>query len=162
MKNLVMDPELLLFGVTKLNILCFGRPGSGKSAFINSSASTLIDKYFEVAPTSAAQVSFTQHITGIPINNNQNIIFIDVFGFSDDNFTKHLLDLLVKGQLKDGYKQGDALDQKSLVNAPLISDEIHAVLFIMDASNIDKKMVTSDYVKYIKEFQSRGINYNSL
>ena len=85
------------------------------------------------------------------------MIFIDVFGFSDDNFTKQLLDLLVKGQLKDGYKQGDALDQNSLVHVPLISDEIHAVLFIMDASNVDKKMVTSDYVKYIKEFQSRGI-----
>jgi len=154
---MIIDPELQLFGVNKLNILLFGRPGSGKSAFINSIASTLINNYVELASTSAAQESFTQHISQIPINENQNLMVIDVFGFSDDNFNKQLLDLLVKGQLKDGYKQGDPLDPKSLINSPLISDEIHAVLFVMDATNIDKKMVTSDYVKYIKEFQSRGL-----
>ena len=161
LNNLTIENDLHLFGVLSYNFLLWGRPGSGKSTFVNTNYSTLREGYMMIAACSTAQASFTQNITRFPINKNQTFIGEDVYGFSGDNF-KGILDLVWSGQLIDGYKQGEPLKAQNLISSPNINDMIHVVVLILDSTDIDKKMIVSEYVEYVKLFQAQGFFFYSM
>jgi hypothetical protein len=156
LNNLAIEADLQLLGVETYNFVTFGRPGSGKSAFITTNFSVLYEEYIMIAAISNSQVSFTQNISRFPLNKNQTFIGKDVFGFSEDNF-KDVLDQLLAGQLVDRYKQGEPRKGPNVVNNPSINDMIHVVVMVMDSTNLDKKMIMSEYIEYIKLFQAQGI-----
>lgn len=141
-----------------INFLCFGRPGSGKSAFVNTVLAVLSERFMMVAESSDSQESVTQTINRYEINMNKTLVCRDVFGFSNDNF-KEILQQLLNGELKDGFKQGDILEGQKRVTNPTINDKVHAVVFMMDATNIDKKQIIVNYKEYITNFKNRGNIY---
>lgn len=162
MKNSLDNFEIPLdlkefFGCEKLNMLEMGRPGSGKSAGINSMASTLHESFIQKASTSSSQESHTQHKLSYPLNSVRTIFGIHIFGFSGDNFLS-LLQIILEGRLRNNYKKGDILSSENQNFSPTINDQIHAVVFVMDTTNLDKKMVVEEYEKMIRLVQNYGFS----
>ena len=156
LNNLFIESQLEIFDVKIINVMMFGKPSSGKSASITTLYSTLREKFIQIAPTSNSQKSYTKAISHIFMNANKKISFWDVFGFTDKNYDQ-ILNLAIAGQLKEGFKEGENIEIDKLITQPNINDQVHAVVIIVDATDLFSELNKSLYKEYIKRFQDKGI-----
>lgn len=152
LNKFALEKNLKIFGIKRINILLFGSTGSGKSSSINTFLSTLRTEFIFKALTSSSQISFTQKFSHYCLNQAKSIYLWDIFGFSGDNF-KTIIDLLILGQLKDGFKQGDSIAGNKINNLPTINDQVHAIVFVIDSTNLELKDTLAEYVDHIKKIQ---------
>ena len=131
-----------------------GLPGAGKSSTISSFHSVLSDYFIEIAQASSSKKSFTTEINKYAINSSHSLVFWDIFGKSGDNY-KDKLGPIIKGQINEGFKEGDSILSHHNLNST-INDRVHAVVIVVDATNIESKLALEDFEKLTNEIQTLG------
>lgn len=134
--------------------MILGKPGFGKSSIINTMISMQREHYQNSAAVATQDTSFTRVILGYQININKTLIFKDSFGFENNNY-KAIMDLLLDGQLVDGYEIDKPI-QKNQIHNNNINDKIHVVALVMDSTNLDKKSVMNEYAEFAQELIKKG------
>ena len=89
------------------------------------------------------------------MNLQKTIYFWDVYGCTEKNYD-NILDLAVSGQLKDRFKEGDQISIEKQILKPTINDKVHAVVMVMDATNLFSDLNKALYKDNIKKFQDKG------
>ncbi|TSL47546.1 Interferon-induced protein 44 [Bagarius yarrelli] len=128
--------------------LLLGPVGSGKSSFINSVRSTMYNRFVHLPNIGTAVEGFTQKMTTYNIRVKERgclgvLSLCDVMALGDDDSSGLSHDdalAVIKGHVPDGYKfqKGVTISDtvKGYIADPTLTDQIHCVLFVLDASKM--------------------------
>ncbi|KAI4885332.1 hypothetical protein NFI96_027588 [Prochilodus magdalenae] len=139
----------ILDTLPQVRALLLGPVGSGKSSLINSIRSTMYRRIIHLPNVGTATGSFTKKLKSYDIRAEKGasptaLCLCDVMAIRDKDFTGlSLSDTLavIKGHVPDGYQfqsESSISDKVSGYRAaPTLEDQIHCVLFVLDASKVD-------------------------
>ncbi|XP_062857192.1 interferon-induced protein 44-like [Trichomycterus rosablanca] len=140
--------KMLLESLPQIKVLLLGPVGSGKSSLINSIRSTMYKRIVHLPNIGTAVDGFTQKLTTYHIREVKGrsptvLSLCDVMAVGDeDSPGLSLSDALavIKGYVPEGYKFQRDFSISDTVSgykaAPTLNDQIHCVLFVLDASKL--------------------------
>ncbi|XP_074524449.1 interferon-induced protein 44-like isoform X2 [Halichoeres trimaculatus] len=134
--------------VTQARVLLLGPVGSGKSSFISSVQSVFHGRVTNRAMVGTSSTSFTKKLQSFSIlgergNNPSGLVLCDAMGLGDGEtmgLTLHDILSVIKGHAPEGHKfspdQPVRSETAGFVKRPSLSNKIHCVVFVVDASKI--------------------------
>ncbi|KAL6485586.1 hypothetical protein MHYP_G00049780 [Metynnis hypsauchen] len=140
--------KLVLETLPRVRALLLGPVGSGKSSFVNSIRSTIYKRIVHLPNVGTATGSFTKKLKSYDIRAEKGgspsaLSLCDVMAIGDEDFSglsfSDTLDV-IKGHVPEGYKFQSDFPINDKINgyraAPTLKDQIHCVLFVLDASKV--------------------------
>ncbi|XP_034567195.1 interferon-induced protein 44 [Notolabrus celidotus] len=134
--------------VTQARVLLLGPVGSGKSSFISSVQSVFNKRVTNRAMVGSSSTSFTKKLQSFNIRGENGedptgLVLCDAMGLGDGEtmgLTLHDILSVIKGHAPEGHKFTPAQPVRSetvgYVKKPSLQDQIHCVVFVVDASKI--------------------------
>eukprot|EP00475_Leptophrys_vorax_P021741 TRINITY_DN2952_c0_g1_i3.p1 TRINITY_DN2952_c0_g1~~TRINITY_DN2952_c0_g1_i3.p1 ORF type:complete len:304 (+),score=69.14 TRINITY_DN2952_c0_g1_i3:126-914(+) len=118
-----------------VHIVTFGPFGAGKSAFINTGVTALSQGKKIVKP--AISFASSEHVTKcVKYYPSGNVVFVDVPGYSEDNYRHNQFEKILEGVLTHGMgiPQTPVSYKKKAGDAPAVP--IDAVILVVDGVDI--------------------------
>ncbi|XP_036416299.1 interferon-induced protein 44-like isoform X3 [Colossoma macropomum] len=140
--------KLMLETLPRVRALLLGPVGSGKSSLVNSIRSTMYRRIVHLPNVGMATGNFTKKLKSYDIRAEKGgspsaLSLCDVLAIGDEDFTGlSLSDTLavIKGHVPEGYQFQSDFPINDKVSgyraAPTLKDQIHCVLFVLDASKV--------------------------
>lgn len=140
-------------GIEQVNILLFGKPGTGKSSLINTIYSALHMCYDEkLAISSNSNEHVTQSFSpyelerrGIP----KGIIIWDTWGFTFDNYKNGELDDILLGKAPVNLKKDQVSNYKQKNQQ---KNEIHSVILTISAKECESEKVDLSKIAHFYQY----------
>ena len=130
----IFDPNK--FSVSQFNILLFGPKGAGKSAFINS-VHAMTQSYSDgeamksFVPVHGGKDHCTVHYNKIGGLIDLPFAFWDTWGVSEERYNGNELEMIMKGQLPEGWEMDAEIKLTTTVEeATAWDNQPHAVIFL--------------------------------
>ncbi|XP_033754654.1 interferon-induced protein 44-like [Pecten maximus] len=144
-------------------ILLVGQVGAGKSSYFNTINSIFRGHITGQANAGSAEQSLTTSYRMYQVRDGYagtflNFRLCDTRGLEEDQgLDDHDVDYLLDGHVPNRYKFNPAVpispDTKGFVKNPTLSDRIHCVAFVVDASTVD--IMSEKVLRRIKVMQAR-------
>ncbi|WAR31670.1 IF44L-like protein [Mya arenaria] len=140
-------------------VLLIGPVGAGKSSFVNTVCSAFKGRIVQRASCGEEQHSFTKSYQAYNVKTKKNASLhfrlCDTRGLEPDlGINIKEFDYLVNGHVPEKYEfnaeASISLEDKMFVVKPSLAEKVHCVVFVIDASTLNK--LDPDVMKKMKEF----------
>jgi len=141
-----------------MNILLFGRMGAGKSSLLNTIFSSLSDK-IETRARSKATVdkSITPNLNILQLT--KYILLYDVWGWSDNNYSKGEFEFLLKGRLPNRFLEGKDPSVECLTTEQGSIFSVDCIIFLVPIKSHDNDQYIQRLQNFIKRAEDLGKRY---
>ncbi|XP_052786793.1 interferon-induced protein 44-like isoform X2 [Mya arenaria] len=155
-------------GITDFRLLLVGPTGAGKSSFINTVMSAFADRVMQKSAVGGSASGLTNKYKSYPVRQGDgsclNIRLCDTPGIGEHSAMDIVnLHFLLDGHLPNLFQfipsRHVSIKTDGLIQQPTLSDEVHSVAFVLDASTLsDMSPAVTTWLNDCKKMvQEKGI-----